>query len=161
ARAAFPEFCDDALAEMQEHRECLIHADLWSKNLLVAKGKPLAVVDFEGVCLGDPAFDLGTLIAVALLPALDNRALLDNATTFCAQLLGAWTNACGSDRWSAEVLPRTFRATATFLAARGFGPFAYVMSDAARERVRILATSLAANPPATLPDFIDRVVHIE
>ena len=160
-RAAFPELWDDVNAEMQRHRECLIHADLWSKNLLAAKGQPVAVVDFEGVCLGDPAFDLGTLVAVALLPALENRSLLDAATKFCIDLIDAWTAYCGSESWAAEVLPRTFRATATFLAARGFGPFAYGMSDAARERVGKLSRSLAVNPPETLPGFIDRIVHIE
>ena len=72
-----------------------------------------------------------------------------------------WTDACGSDGWSAEVLPRAFRATGTFLAARGFGPFAYAMSGAARERVRRLAASLATDRPATLPELIGRAVRME
>lgn len=160
ARVVFPELWDEVSAEMQAHRECLIHADLWSKNLLVRGGEPIAIVDFEGVCLGDAAFDLGTLTAVALLPALDQTAPLEEALTFCGRLLDAWTSACGSDAWAGEVLPRTFRATATFLAARAFGPFAYSMSEAARQRVRQIAVSLAADPPATFSAFSNRVTTL-
>ena len=52
ARAVFPETWDAMSAEMQAHRECLIHGALWSKHLLVRDGTPVAIVDFEGVCLG-------------------------------------------------------------------------------------------------------------
>lgn len=160
ARVAFPEWWDDVRAEMQRHRECLVHSDLWTKNLLAAKGRPIAVVDFEGVCLGDPAFDLATLAAAALLPAFDRPRLLLSALTFCRQLLVTWTDACESHEWAGEVLPRVFRTTATFLAARGFGPFAYTMSDGARERVQRLAASLAAQPPSGLHRFLDRITEI-
>ncbi len=150
AQQVFPDMWDAVNLEMQTHKQCLIHADLWSKNLLVRKGLPVAVVDFEGVCYGDPAFDLGTLIAVALVPALDRVDLLSDALGFATELLHFWTAACGSEAWSSEVLPRAFRATATFLAARGFGPFAYPLSDRARQRIAPLARSLAADPPKDL-----------
>lgn len=157
AKVVFPKLWDEVNAEMQAHAECLVHGDLWSKNLLVRDGAPIAIVDFEGISLGDPAFDLGTLIAVALLPALEDPALREQAQTFYTRLLQSWTSACGSEEWAAEVLPRTFRATATFLASRGFGPFAYQMNDAAREHLRMLAASLAANPPFDLEEFSNRV----
>src|SRR6185503_3050517 len=82
AKQVFPELWDEVSAEMQAHDECLIHADLWSKNLLVRKGDPVTLVDFEGVVYGDPAFDLGTLIAVALVPAIDRQELLPDALSF-------------------------------------------------------------------------------
>jgi len=144
----FPEAWEAIGAEMQLHRECLIHGDLWSKNLLVRDGAPVAIVDFEGVALGDPAFDLGTLCAVALIPALEWPQFTNEALSFTARLLHAWAFTCGSDEWAGAVLPRAFRATATFLATRGFGPFAYTMSDAARARLTKLARSLATNPAA-------------
>jgi aminoglycoside phosphotransferase (APT) family kinase protein len=157
ARLAFPEHWDAVQSEMRAHHECLIHADLWSKNLLVAGGAPIAVVDFEGILFGDPAFDLGTLTAVALLPALENFELLPDALAFVERLLQAWGERCGDAEWPAAVAPRTFRATATFLAARGFGPFAYEMSETARQRVRTLARSLAGDPPADFAAFRERV----
>jgi aminoglycoside phosphotransferase (APT) family kinase protein len=159
AKQAFPETWDAVNAEMQGHTECLIHADLWSKNLLVRCGEPVAVVDFEGVCYGDPAFDLGTLSAVALLPALDKPALLIDALSFIGRLMQSWASACGSDDWYYEVLPRAFRATATFLATRGFGPFAYSLSDEARRRLVQVARPLAAEPPADLEGFQALVVR--
>lgn len=157
ARQVFPDAWESISAEMLAYRECLIHSDLWSKNLLVRAGAPMALVDFEGIVYGDPAFDLGTLTAVALIPALEDPALLDGALAFVSGLLRSWAAACGSDVWAAEVAPRTFRATATFLAARGFGPFSYSMSDAARGRLARLARSLACDPVSDLDAFRSRV----
>ena len=159
AREVFPELWDEVGSEMQAHDECLVHADLWSKNLLARTGAPLAVVDFEGAFYGDPAFDLGTLAAVALVPALERRALLPAALDFTARLCRSWAAACGDEKWPVEVLPRTFRATATFLAARGRGPFAYAMADEARSQIARLARSLAAAPPAEFASFRSRVLE--
>jgi aminoglycoside phosphotransferase (APT) family kinase protein len=153
ARKVFPELWDEVRNEMEEHTECLIHGDLWSKNLLVRSGEPVAVVDFEGVCYGDPAFDLGTLIAVALVPGIQQPAFMRDAIAFTSTLLRAWTSTCGSDEWAGEVVPRAFRATATFLAARGFGPFPYPMAAAVRKRIGELARSLAAEPPSDVKAF--------
>ncbi len=159
AMHVFPELWHDVATEMQAYNECLIHADLWSKNLLVRAGQPVAIVDFEGVCYGDPAFDLGTLTAVALVPALERPALVLEALSFIARLLETWSGACGSADWYQAVLPRTFRATATFIAARGFGPFAYAVSDSAKQRIAQLARTLAADPPLDAAAFRDRVLR--
>lgn len=162
AQQVFPELWDKLNLEMQAHLECLIHADLWSKNLLVRKGEPVAVVDFEGVCYGDPAFDLATLIVVALLPAMEMKIPVSDAFDFTSRFLRAWSSACGSDVWCDEVLPRTFRATACFLATRGFGPFAYSLSEDGRRRIADLARSLAAEPPSNLEAFQVRVAqHVD
>ena len=157
ARKAFPEVWDEVRDEMEAHEECLIHGDLWSKNLLVREGAPVAVVDFEGICYGDPAFDLGTLIAVALVPAVERPVFMREAAAFTSTLLESWASTCGCVAWPGAVVPRALRATATFLAARAFGPFAYSMSRAARRRIGELAHSLAADPPADLEAFRARV----
>ena len=159
ARSVFPELWDEVSAEMQGHKECLIHADLWGKNLLVRRGEPAAVVDFEGVCYGDPAFDLGTLLAVALVPALDAPALVPDALSFASRLLDEWAANCGSAEWPVEVKARAFRATATFLASRGFGPFAYNLSDEGRSRIAALARELAAEPPSDVDGFSEMVTR--
>jgi len=153
ARTAFPDLWESVSAEMQAHKECLIHSDLWSKNHLVKKGAPVALVDFEGVNYGDPAFDLGTLIAAALIPALEWPALAAEALDFTVRLLREWSWACGSEDWFHQVLPRTFRATGCFLAARGFGPFAYPLRNRGRERIGGLARKLATEAPADVDAF--------
>ncbi len=157
ARQVFPELWDEVSAEMHAHGECLIHADLWSKNLLVRSGEPVAVVDFEGICYGDPAFDLGTLLAVALVPALDVPLLVPDALAFASRLFDGWAANCGSDEWPGEVRPRAFRAAATFLASRGFGPFAYELTGDGRDRVAALARTLAAAPPSDMAGFEETV----
>ncbi len=162
ARQLFPECADEALGEMQVSSSCLVHADLWSKNLLVRRGEPLAVVDFEGAFVGDPAFDLGTLLAVALVPAVEQPGLSAGALGFGSQLLASWSAACGDRSWPTEVLPRTFRATATFLAARGFGPFAYELTEPARGRLARLAREIAFDPPRDWAPFRALVAaHLE
>lgn len=159
ASKVFPDTWPALKAEMLDQQNCLVHADLWSKNLLVRDGQPVAVVDFEGVFYGDPSFDLATLAAVALLPALDKPALMVEALAFISRLLLSWSSACGSQVWAAEVLPRTFRATACFLAARTAGPFPYLLSPPGQERINGLATSLSTSPPLDLDHFRARVTQ--
>ena len=159
AQQVFPDLWMAVNAEMQAYKECLIHGDLWSKNLLVRGSEPVALVDFEGVCYGDPAFDLATLIAVALVPTLDQTSLLADALVFVSRLLQVWSSSCGSEDWADAVLPRAFWAVACFLAARGFGPFAYSMTEAGRRRLAQLARSLAEDSPITLDAFRARVIQ--
>jgi hypothetical protein len=78
---------------------------------------------------------------------------MHDAIAFTSTLLRAWTSACGSGDWAGDVVPRAFRASATFLAARGFGPFPYPMAAAARKRIGELARSLAADPPPDIKAF--------
>jgi tRNA A-37 threonylcarbamoyl transferase component Bud32 len=157
AQKVFPESWDGLNEEMQAHLDCLIHSDLWSKNILVRQGEPAALVDFEGVCYGDPAFDLATLSAVALLPALERKVPAQEACSFILRLLKSWIQSCGSVAWANEVLPRTFRATACFLATRGFGPFAYPLADDAKSRLTDLARSMVTEPARDLDAFLLRV----
>jgi 5-methylthioribose kinase len=50
-------------------RGALVHGDVQAGNVLLAAGGP-KLLDAEIAHVGDPAFDLGTLVAHALLPAL-------------------------------------------------------------------------------------------
>jgi tRNA A-37 threonylcarbamoyl transferase component Bud32 len=157
ALAIFPEHWPTLRAQMQENKECLVHGDLWSKNLLVRKGAPVALVDFEGVTYGDPAFDLATLICVALLACFGRPENVDDGLTFIHSFLNSWISHCGSEAWGREVATRLSAPVAVFLAARGFGPFAYPMKDAARESMRQLATGLASDPPRCVEALTQRV----
>jgi aminoglycoside phosphotransferase (APT) family kinase protein len=49
---------DTALASTREQASVWVHGDLSASNMLVADGTLHAVIDFGGVCVGDPAYDL-------------------------------------------------------------------------------------------------------
>jgi aminoglycoside phosphotransferase (APT) family kinase protein len=49
---------DTALASTREQTPAWVHGDLAASNMLVADGALHAVIDFGGVAVGDPAYDL-------------------------------------------------------------------------------------------------------
>ena len=49
---------DTALASAREQAPVWVHGDLSASNVLVADGALRAVIDFGGVAIGDPAYDL-------------------------------------------------------------------------------------------------------
>jgi aminoglycoside phosphotransferase (APT) family kinase protein len=49
---------DTALASTREQTPVWVHGDLTASNMLVADGALHAVIDFGGVAIGDPAYDL-------------------------------------------------------------------------------------------------------
>ncbi len=154
AKALFPELWDEVGAAMQAEPPegaCLVHADLWGKNLLVKGSAPIAIVDFEGAYFGDPAFDLATVLAVSLIPALRQPTLVDDAVGFAEQFLTAYGDADGEPGRAA--VTRSLRYTGTLVAARGFGPFPYEMTDGARDRLAGLARELTVDSPQDLAAF--------
>jgi aminoglycoside phosphotransferase (APT) family kinase protein len=165
AKALFEEHWPAIAGQMLANRECVIHGDLWAKNLLVSDRAAPAIVDFEGCSIGDPAFDIGTLLAVAAIPALNNPALIDSCIEFTESLIAAYSRAAKDNLWArdglwpATVCARAYLYAGTFLAARGFGPFAYAMSDEARRRLAALARSLSVEAPTDLRQYCDRLIE--
>jgi hypothetical protein len=105
---------------------------------------------FRGSHLWRSAFDLGTLIAVALVPALDRPQLLSAALDFVSRLTASWRETCGDPEWARAVLPRTFRATATFLAA-GLRPSRHVSDTGAADQGHRAGS--ASHSPADFETF--------
>lgn len=161
ANTVFPEHSERLLGEMRQSEECMIHFDLWAKNLLVRKGAPIAVVDFEGATRADPAIDLGTLFAVAWLPALEHPELRPAAATFVQDLIDSYLKSTQDAAWARRACERAFRYTSVFLAARGFGPFPYEISEEAKGRLRSLARHLASQQTMEPEGFIRLVAGQE
>lgn len=165
ARALFDDHWPGIAAQMSAHRECLIHGDLWAKNVLVGEGVAPALVDFEGASIGDPAFDIATLLAVAAIPALEQPELVESCVEFSEALIRAYRDAvqerlrAQDSLWVSQVCARAYLYVGTFLAARGFGPFLYPMSEAARNRLARLARSLSAAPVNYLREYSQRLVE--
>lgn len=55
-------------------RPVLIHGDLWLGNLIWREGEPVAVIDWEDACLGDPLDDIA-VARLDLLWALGSEAM--------------------------------------------------------------------------------------
>lgn len=158
-RALLPASYGELISEMRVRQECLVHADLWGKNILVKEGAPPSLVDFEGAFIGDPAFDIGTLLAVSLIPAIEQPALAPDCAAFARRLVQAYVQAQPEAARARAACARAFRYTGTFLAARGFGPFAYDISDRARERLGALARKLIGNRPCDVEAYADLALH--
>jgi aminoglycoside phosphotransferase (APT) family kinase protein len=157
ARAAFPDLAERVLSDMSSRRECLVHADLWGKNILIGEGVAPAIVDFEGAFLGDPAFDVATVLAVSLLPALEHDCLFALCGEFAADFLFHYRKAYLPSASAGQIVARAFWYVGTLIAARGFGPFAYPMSAGVQSRLGRLARNLTEYPPVSIADYGKRM----
>ena len=93
-----PEFvalADAAYARYLEPRGALVHGDVQAGNILLAAAGP-KLLDAEIAHVGDPAFDIGTLIAHVLLPVAA-RGDVARALPTVAALWDAYANAHGAD----------------------------------------------------------------
>ncbi len=163
AKALFADHWPRVAAQLNAHHECLVHGDLWAKNLLVDEHGIPGIVDFEGASIGDPAFDVATLLAVAAIPALKQPALLESCVAFTRTMIDAYGAAArenlgaNENLWPETVCARAYLYVGTLLAARAFGPFLYKMADPARERLARLARSLTVQSPAILEQYVERL----
>lgn len=145
------------LESMQQVRECLIHSDLWGKNLLLGEAGDLAVLDFEGALPGDPAFDLATLMAVSLLPVFQYGVPTDIWAETAGQLLLRYRTGLADDDWYARVLQRLAAYTAVLAAARVAGPFPYPMSAAASSALGELCRQIIVDGTGSWQVLVDKV----
>jgi hypothetical protein len=155
AARLFPEAIDGLLRPVSERTECLIHNDLWGKNILVGRDSRPAVLDFEGAGLGDPAVDVASLLATTLIPVLEDRAAdSDRYARFVEQLAEAYVAAIGDGAWGREVLGRSYHLVSANLALRTVGISPYEMSPRAREITVLTAQALFRARPTDAADFV-------
>ncbi len=112
------------LAQMAGVRECLIHSDVWPKNIL-AGANPPALLDFEGAMPGDPAFDLASVLGAQLLPVAQRGVSPAAFETVSARTLSGYRAGLEDERWFSDLRKRLIPYLAVFLACRIAGPFAY------------------------------------
>lgn len=143
---------DDLVDQVWAHPLALVHADYSPKNLLVWPGG-LMLVDFETAHYGDPAFDLGFLLAhLALKTAwarqrqLDYRPLVDAFwNAYVAQVRAAVSDA--------ELQALSARATLNFAGCTwarldGKSTVEYLPHEPMRTAIRALCQGLLAEPAA-------------
>lgn len=91
--AEFLALADAAYARYLEPRGALVHGDVQAGNVLLAASGP-KLLDAEIAHVGDPAFDVGTLIAHVVLPAAA-RGESGSAAPDVAALWGAYVKSHG------------------------------------------------------------------
>lgn len=161
AKAIFPEHWPEVALSMNSHHLCLVHSDLWAKNLLVGQDDKLGLVDFEGAIMGDPAFDVSTIMAVALIPALNNPDLIDDFFIFLDTFLLNYHQRCElDDLWFDGVKLRAFFYLGTFLVARSCGPFKYDLSEQVINKTHTLAITLTQTPINTTQELRSRIAAL-
>jgi 5-methylthioribose kinase len=146
ADAAIVERIDAAYARYLEPRGALVHGDVQAANVLLAPGGP-KLLDAEIAHVGDPAFDLGQLVAHLLLPGLargepdPGRGAAEAAWTAYARAFGPAHPAFDEAALYAgiELLRRTL----------GAARVPAVTSDAAGLAVVAAGLRLVRNPPAS------------
>ncbi len=136
---------DAAYARYLEPRGALVHGDVQAGNVLLAADAP-KLLDAEIAHVGDPAFDVGTLVAHALLPALargsDARLFVDAAWSGYRELSPDRVSFTDVARYAGlEMLRRTI----------GAARVAAVAADEAGLAVLGAALRLARTPPGS-PD---------
>ena len=155
AARLFAEAVDGLLRPVAERIECLIHTDLWGKNILVGRDRRPAVIDFENAGIGDPAVDVSSLLATLLIPVLgDPSADRDRYGSFVEQFADAYVAAAGDASWSREVLVRSYHLVSANLALRAVGISPYPMSDRAREITVLTAQGLFRARPENAAGFV-------
>ncbi|CAI5442048.1 unnamed protein product [Caenorhabditis angaria] len=64
------------IIDIVDHKPVLTHSDLWQANVMIVENKLHAIIDWQTVCFGSPAQDIGLLL-VSCLSTKDRREKLD------------------------------------------------------------------------------------
>ena len=132
------------------------HGDFSPKNLLVTR-RGLVLIDHEVIHIGDPAFDVGFVLAhflskVHRLPEL--RPQLLNAVN---QFASAYLRSLSRMPWAAEVENRSVRHALGCLLARAAGRSQVeYLAPEQKERQIAVVLSLINNPPCSIPQLADQ-----
>jgi aminoglycoside phosphotransferase (APT) family kinase protein len=139
----------------QRNKHALVHGDVSPKNILCGPDGPV-FLDAECAWWGDPAFDLAFCLNHLMLKCLwvpaARRALLDSFQAMTAAYLPlvGWEPAAALETRAAHLLPALFLARVD-----GKSPVEYITRNADRDKVRVLARRLLADPPDRLADVAE------
>jgi hypothetical protein len=150
-----PRLHDDLVALTEETRSeqrCMVHGDFTPKNVLVDHNRTV-LLDWEGVHVGDPAFDPATLIAHLTL-----KALRGVSSEIClATVLDA--RRFSSSYEGAATPERVLRHIGALMLSRMYGKSRvdYLETEHARNRVYEVAVASLRGELSTFDDFFGAV----
>jgi aminoglycoside phosphotransferase (APT) family kinase protein len=137
-------------ADARAHKLSLVHGDFSPKNILVA-GTQMVLLDHEVIHFGDPAFDIGFLLAHFLSKAHHVTAhrgeLLHGLLAFSC----SYRDAIRSCDWAPAVEPRAVRHALGCLLARAAGRSRLeYLTEAERSRQTEACVRLVQKPPGAI-----------
>lgn len=135
----------------RESRRCLVHADVQAGNILLTAAGP-KLLDAEIAHVGDPAFDVGTLVAHVLLPATAGGNLHRVQATL-GGLWSAYENAHGPQDCPRFAEAALYAGVEMMRRTIGAARVAVVETSEAALAVIDVAGRLMTEPPAA-PDGI-------
>ena len=134
----------------------LVHGDVSPKNILLRDGKPM-LLDAECASTGDPAFDVAFCLNHLVLKAVHLPGSRDDLLACAAAL---WRAYAGVADWEPadDLEARVAALVPALMLARvdGKSPVEY-LSPTQQERVRDLALTMLADPPADLAGILSAI----
>jgi hypothetical protein len=109
-----------ANAAMDDFAPCLTHGDTTTTNFIFPRKGGVVVVDWERLCVADPAFDLGRLMAEITHSINQHGGNVREAEPFIQHMADAYRQALPTD-WDGEAIverARFYRASSTLRIAR-------------------------------------------
>jgi len=144
--------------ETLHHKDCLVHGDFSPKNTLIYQNK-LILLDYEVVHFGDPAFDVGFALTHFLSKAHHSPGERNRLASAAELFWQVYLEAISQVDWADDLEPRVARHTLGCLLARvaGKSPLEYLTpAEGTRQRETVLG--LMSQPPASVPDLIDKFI---
>jgi 5-methylthioribose kinase len=136
------------IEETARRRVSLTHGDWSPKNLLVGRGRVMAI-DFEVVHFGDPSFDSAFMLNHLLLKSF---ARPQWRTTYADAALGFWLAYQSAIPEAFWIEPATLQHLGWLLLARidGKSPVEYLREPLLQDQVRQFARNLILTPPQSV-----------
>jgi 5-methylthioribose kinase len=146
-------------ADARVHKLALVHGDFSPKNILI-DGTLMVLLDHEVIHFGDPAFDIGFLLAHFLSKihhvAAHRGELLHGLRAFSS----SYGDAICSCDWAAAVEPRAVRHALGCLLARAAGRSKLeYLTEAEQSRQIAASVRLVQKPPDALQELVDAFIQ--
>jgi aminoglycoside phosphotransferase (APT) family kinase protein len=139
------------LARNRAEASALVDADITPKNVLV-HGHAITKLDFECTQWGDPALDVGIVVAHYVLIAFARPAWRDAVMGEAEGFLAAYEQT-GPEPLPAAFLQRSCEYAAAMMLGRVDGDLVLEYAGPHRDPVNRLARCLLAAPPASRPEL--------
>lgn len=136
-------------------RVSLVHGDWSPKNLLVGRGKVMAI-DFEVVHFGDPSFDSAFMLNHLLLKSFARPQWRSMYAEAALAFWCAYRSAIPQAPW---IEPATLEHLGWLLLARidGKSPVEYLREPPLQDQVRQFARNLILSPPKSVAELFGKL----